>query len=90
MEIKHVIIYMCQMLFCYPLSNGEIFFPSLMSFILILFSVLDLQMRACPLWDLPVIPACLLWLGASLENIWPVPWRKWSTFGRLTVSINHR
>lgn len=47
-------------------------------------SVMDYRRRV---WDLPVTPACLLWLGALLESIWPPPWRKWSTSGKLMVSI---
>ncbi len=46
-----------------------------------------LQRRACQVWDPRAILACLLWHGASLENIWPPPWKKWSTSGKLMVII---
>lgn len=39
-------------------------------------------------WGLPVILLCHLCHGASLESIWPRPWRRWSTSGKLTVNIS--
>lgn len=45
------------------------------------------QRKAWHAWVPPVTHVCLLSLGVSLENTWPLLWRKWSTSGKLMVNI---
>lgn len=51
-------------------------------------SVTAHQRTAGPQWGLLAIRPCHLCLGASRGNIWPLPWRRWSTSGRSTVNTS--
>lgn len=51
-------------------------------------SVTAHQRTAGPPWGLLAIRLCHLCLGASRGNIWPLPWRRWSTSGRSTVNTS--
>ena len=44
--------------------------------------------RAWLTWALLGTPASLLWPGVSPDSILLLPWRKWSTSGKLTVRLS--
>lgn len=51
-------------------------------------SVTARQRTAGPPWGLPAIRLCHLCPGVSRVDIWPLPWRRWSTSGRSTVNTS--